>query len=459
MTGSPGCANIVPPSGGPKDTIPPKLVNAVPRNGILKFSGKLITFTFDEYVEIKDKEKNLVINPNPKNTPTIDYKLKVVTVRLRDTLQPNTTYTINFGNAIRDVNEGNILRNFSYVFSTGSYLDSLEFSGRVLMAVSGKPDSTLIVILHRNLDDSAVAKERPRYVTTIDSLGNFTFRHLAPGTYKVYALRDEGGGKQYTSKSQVFGFLDSAVVVQPITQPVVIFAYAEENEKKPTTKKTATVSTDNKKPSDKDKRLVVTTNLAGGVFDVLDTFEINFGTPLKTFDSAKFRFTDEHFNDIHNYRLSLDSTQKKLRLFYKWTVDTRYHIVADKEFAQDSVGRKLLKIDTIPFHTKRESEYGEVTLRFRNLDLKKNPVLQFVQGDIVKYSYTFVNREFRSRLFRPGEYDLRILYDENKNGVWDPGHFFGKHQQPEKVMAIRINNSKHRLNIKANWDNDTDFTL
>src|ERR1700709_1464941 len=92
-----GCANIIPPTGGPKDTIPPKLVSAVPKNGTLNFNGKLITFTFDEYVEVKDKEKNLVINPTPKSTPTIDFKLRVVTVKLRDSLQPNTTYTFNFG--------------------------------------------------------------------------------------------------------------------------------------------------------------------------------------------------------------------------------------------------------------------------------------------------------------------------------------------------------------------------
>jgi hypothetical protein len=461
MAGGSGCANIVPPTGGPKDTIPPKLVSAIPKNGTLRFTGKLITFTFDEYVEVKEKEKNLVINPTPKSTPTIDYKLKVVTVRLRDSLQPNTTYTINFGNAIRDIDEGNILKNFTYVFSTGTYLDSLELSGRVIIAVTGRPDTSLIVMLHRNLDDSAVAKERPRYVTTLDSSGNFTFHHLAPGIYRVYALKDEGGGKQYNSKSQIFGFLDSPVVINAVAAPVNIFAYAEENEKKSTTKKSTTGSgaTENKKPSEKDRRLIIQTTLSSGIQDVLDTLQITFATPLKIFDSTLFRFTDEQFRDIHNYRLLLDSTQRKLKVIYKWAVDTKYNIIADKEFAQDSVGRKLLKTDTIPIHTKRESEYAEVTLRFRNLDLSKNPVLQFVQGDIVKFSYPFVNREFRSKLFKPGEYDLRILYDSNKNGIWDPGHFFGKHIQPEKVQAIRINNSKHKLNIKANWDNDTDFTL
>jgi hypothetical protein len=202
----------------------------------------------------------------------------------------------------------------------------------------------------------------------------------------------------------------------------------------------------------------VQTNISGNEFDVLDTLNITFATPLKFFDSTKLRLTDDQYKDIP-YTVFEDSTNKKLTVFFKKDLDTKYHIVADKEFAADSFGRKLLKIDTISFRTKRESQYGEVRLRFRNLDLSKNPVLQFVQDNVVKYSYRFINREFKITLFKPGEYDLRILYDDNKNGIWDPGSFFGTHKQPEKVLHIKINKPKNMLNIKANWDNETDFTL
>ena len=464
---APGCANIIPPSGGPKDTLPPVLVNVTPRDSTLRFNGKTIIFTFDEYVEIKEKEKYIIINPTPKSVPTIDYKLRVVTVKLRDTLQPNTTYSINFGKAIRDVNEGNALKDFTYVYSTGSYLDSLEFSGRVVVAVTGKADSTLIVMLHRNLTDSAVINERPRYVTTVDTTGRFTFHNLAPGTYAVYALKDEGGARRYSSKSQLFAFADSPVVVRRQTPPVLMYAYAEEVEKLPSQKsKTSTTNTPPppKKKLEKGKieRLQLQINTAGGEFDILDTLQIQFPVPLKAFDSTKFRFTDEQYKDIPRaqYRFIKDSALTRFTILYVWKPDTKYHILADKEFAEDTLGRKLLKNDTISFHTKRESEYGEVRLRFKNLDLSKHPVLQFVESDVVKYTYVFGNtREFKVKLFRPAEYDLRILYDDNQNGRWDPGDFFDKHRQPEKVFSIRINNSRHKLNVKANWDNDVDFTL
>jgi len=132
------------------------------------------------------------MSPVPKSEPEIESKLKTVTIRLRDTLEANTTYTLNFGNAVRDVNESNIARNFTYIFSTGSTFDSLTLSGKVILAANGKVDSTLVVMLHKNGDDSAVVNEKPRYLARLDSSGNFRFRNLPWGTFYIYALQDQG---------------------------------------------------------------------------------------------------------------------------------------------------------------------------------------------------------------------------------------------------------------------------
>ena len=153
-----GCANIVPPLGGPRDSIPPKLVFVTPRDSSKNFTANKIVFNFNEYIDPKDVRTELIVSPVPKLEPIVDAKLRTLTIRIKDTLQPNTTYSFNFGNAIRDVNEGNILRGFTYVFSTGRYIDSMTFTGNVLVANTGKADSTLIVMLHKNLDDSAVVK-------------------------------------------------------------------------------------------------------------------------------------------------------------------------------------------------------------------------------------------------------------------------------------------------------------
>jgi Big-like domain-containing protein len=467
-----GCANIVPPSGGPRDTLPPRLVSVTPADSNLNFiqfkAGKptKLVFTFDEYIDVKEVQANVIVNPVPKVDPIVESKLRVMTVRIKDTVQPNTTYVLNFGRAIRDVNEGNVLKNFTYVFSTGKYIDSTQFSGRVIVASTGLADSSLVVILHRKLNDSAVVNDRPRYLTRVDTTGHFHFNYLEPGTYALYAMKDEGGTHRYLSKAQLFAFADSPVVIKKNSPPVTLYAYAEKADAKSSkssggssgsggVKQVATKPSSKEK--EKDKRLQFSTNITNGVFDVLDTLYLKFNSGIKVFDSTKMRFTDENYVDINpaEYQFQRDSTNKKFWLFYNWPLETKFHLILFKDFAQDSAGRKLLKIDTIPFHTKSDIEYGEVRIRIRNLDLSRNPVLEFIAADAVKFAFPFVNtREFKVTLFPPGDYELRILYDDNKNGVWDPGQFFGGHRQPEKVFPLR-----KKFTVKANWDNDVDFTL
>src|SRR5215467_808647 len=114
-----GCANIVPPTGGPKDTLPPVLLSAKPADSTRAFTGKKIVFAFNEYVQLDNPAENLLVNPVPAILPEVRSNLKTVTVTLKDSLEPNTTYSLNFGNAIKDINEGNPLKNFTYIFTTG----------------------------------------------------------------------------------------------------------------------------------------------------------------------------------------------------------------------------------------------------------------------------------------------------------------------------------------------------
>jgi len=202
------------------------------------------------------------------------------------------------------------------------------------------------------------------------------------------------------------------------------------------------------------KRLSFTTNLATGQLELLSNLEITFDVPLRKFDSAGIRLTDEKFNDLHPAQFLLDSLKKKLTVTSNWKPGTKYNLIAAKEFAEDTLGQKLLKIDTLPFQTKAETDYGSLRIRFTNLDLSKNPVLLFIQSDKIKMSRPLTNRTFFEKLVQPGEYELRILYDDNKNGVWDPGEFFKKHKQPEKVVPIRA-----KLNVRANWDNETNINM
>jgi Bacterial Ig-like domain len=440
-----GCAQLGAPTGGPRDSIPPQLLNVTPPNRSTNFKGNRITLNFDEYVQLQKVQENLLITPTPKIIPNVDYKLRTVTIKIRDTLEPNTTYRFDLGNSIADINEGNPYKNFSYIFSTGSYIDSLEFSGKVQLAETGKADSTLLVFLYKDLDDSAVLKHKPRYVAKLDSSGHFTFHNLPGGIYNVFALKDESGQKIYSNPSELFAFADSTVEVGDSTKSLELFAYQEEKTKP---KPPASANSSSKK-----NELKFSTSLSNGRQDLLTPFSLVFNRELKDFDSLKIQLTDTLLNPFTTAVASIDTTGKKITIVNKWADNSDYWVIIPKDFATDTLGVALEKSDTIRFKTKREGDYGSIVLSFKNLEKFKNPVLQFVSNNEVVNSYPLVSPKWSIKLFNPGEYEMRILEDDNKNGFWDPGNYHLK-LQPEKVFAI-----KQKLNIRQDWDNERDIVL
>lgn len=459
----PGCANIIPPEGGLRDSLPPVLLRSNPEDSTRNFEGNRINLTFDEYVTIDNFQQNVLISPLPRVAPTATYKLNTVSVRLRDTLEPNTTYSINFGDAIKDVNEGNIKKNYTYIFTTGSSFDSLSFGGNILLAQTGKPDSTLIVMLHRNGNDSAVVNERPRYVAKVDGKGNFVFRNLPTGTFYLYALQDESRSYRYMDKKKLFAFADSAIVISSGTPRKTLYAYVAapateaggggSSSGRPTSQRSPGTS-DRKNVT--DRRLKYSTTVSPDrSHDLLKQFAFTFDVPLKDFDSTKIRLhTDTLYTPVTGYNWSLDTSRKQLTLNYKWNEGALYHLVMQKEFATDTLGQQLPRADTITFTILKSSDYGKLAIRFRNLDLAKKPVLQFVQGAEVVSSFPLTSPNFSQALFPPGDYDLRILHDTNGNGKWDPGDFFGKRQQPEIVTPVT-----RAIKVRQSWDNEFEIAL
>ena len=446
ITGT-GCAQIGSPTGGPRDSIPPELVSAIPKLLNTNFKGNKIILNFNEYVDVQDVQNNLLVSPLPKINPTIDFKFKIVTIKLKDSLLDNTTYTINFGNAIRDNNEGNPFKNFSYVFSTGKTIDSLQIRGSVIVAQTGKADSTIIALLYQQADDSAVQKRKPNYIAKLDSSGNFTFKYLAAGEYKIYALKDGDGGKNYNSKIEMFAFADSIVAAAENFSPIKLYAYEEEKEEK---KVPRTSAAGGKNAALLDKKLKYTSNLTNNEQDLLSDLLLTVNHPLKMLDAKKLILTDTNFNTIAT-KISIDSTQKIISIQTKWKEGTQYRLLLFKEAFSDSIGTQLAKQDTIRFVTKQETAYGNLIIRFSNLATVVHPILQFIkEGEIYK-SIPITSPQWSDKLFRPGEYELRVLFDDNNNGKWDPGSY-SKKIQPEKAMTLDT-----KLVIKANWDNEREI--
>ena len=449
---APGCANIIPPTGGPKDTLPPVLVMAEPKDSSLNFKVNKITLEFDEYVQLDNNlNDQLIVSPNPENIPIISNKLKEVTIKLKDTLKPNTTYSINFGKALKDVNENNVLKNFTYVFSTGDKIADGILTGNVKLAETGEVDSQLIVVLHKNLSDTAVKKLKSDYYTRLDSSGNFHFNFLPYEKFAVYVLPNDYS-KKYDDSTKMFAFYNDTVEANTSPKPIQLYAYQEYKQQN----KPATSSESSKKSSQttEDKRLKYTTNFENNQQDLLDSLELTFNKPITKFDSTQIKLTDTNYNRISAYTIvQADTSSKKFALIHQWKENENYKLIIDTAAFTDSAGTKLAKNDTLTFKTKRESQYGSIRLHFNNLDLSKNPVLQLVQNKVIVQSVVLNSNEWYQKLFEPGDYEMRILYDNNKNGVWDPGNFETK-RQPEIVERIQ-----RKLTAKANWDNEIDINM
>jgi uncharacterized protein (DUF2141 family) len=213
------CAKRGSITGGLKDTIAPTLKSSYPENYSTKFTGNKIKLTFDENVKIKNLNKQLIVSPPMKNellvlptTPT-----KQLTITINDTLQPNTTYSLNFGQSIADNNEGNPYNQFKYVFSTGDYIDSLALGGRIKDAYAKEVASFVSIMLYEaneKFNDSTVYKENPRYITnTLDSLKTFRLENLKAGKYFLVALKDNNNNNKFNPKSDEIGFNKQIVTI------------------------------------------------------------------------------------------------------------------------------------------------------------------------------------------------------------------------------------------------------
>lgn len=436
---------MIPPSGGLKDTIPPKLITAVPRDSSKNITTNKIVLTFDEFVEVKEITDNIVVSPLPKNNPLIEYKLKNVTIKLKDSLEANTTYSINFGKSIRDVNEGNEAKNFTYTFSTGNIIDSNSLSGKIILAEDGKIDSTLIAILHRNTSDTAVYKTKPRYIAKLKADGSFTFKSLPEGKFALYALPNDYS-KKYDDSTKLFAFVDSTISINKNSSPVTLYAFQEA--KKKTTVSASTTT------NDRDKKLRYQLDLASGKQDILnDTVSLEFNKKIKKIDSLKMTLCDTLYKKIANYSIIRDTLKNKINIIYKWQPNFQYTLLIQKDAVTDTTNSMLSKDDTIRFSTKKLEDYGSIKINFNKIDTSKNLVLQIIKDNKLIESIKISEKILNRKLFNPGEYELRILLDKNNNGIWDAGNYKQK-RQPEIVNAI-----KQKLGVRANWDNEIDINL
>lgn len=207
------CANMsTPPSGGPKDEHPPKLLFSIPKDQSTLFNGRVVKLVFDEYIELKNLKSGLIITPSVKGDYEFSLRKNVLTLTFENNFEPQTTYVLDFGQTIQDVNERNVAENLRIAFSTGDRIDTANINGKVTQLLTGLPEIKASVLLYRLDDTLDIFKHKPLYQTRTDSAGKYHLKNIKPGKYKIYALQE--GSKSdliYNNTQEAIGW-DSAAV-------------------------------------------------------------------------------------------------------------------------------------------------------------------------------------------------------------------------------------------------------
>jgi len=203
------CANVVAPTGGPKDIESPKIESSIPLNKSTNFNTNEVLIYFDEFVQLKNLQAELVVSPPMEETPEIKSLGKKISIKILDSLSQDQTYTLNFGEAIIDITESNTLKNFAYIFSTGSNLDSIQMSGKVLKAFSFAAPEKAFVLLYSNLNDTAPLTTIPDYIAKCNKNGDFKIQNIKPSVYKIYAIADANNNYKFDLPNELFAFNDS----------------------------------------------------------------------------------------------------------------------------------------------------------------------------------------------------------------------------------------------------------
>lgn len=458
-----GCANITSPTGGKRDTTPPKRLSSTPNDSLTNTRLKKLELEFDEFITLADASKEVQISPLLSVPPTVSQGLRKVIVKIADSLlEPNTTYRISFGNAIKDLHEGNPFAGYTYTFSTGAWFDSLQLSGKVLNAASGLADTSgIVVVLYYAADgDSAIIRKKPRYVTKADGSGNFIFKGLPPRTFNIYALKDPNENLMYDGDGEMIAFADEKVkpgdsttspdltlrlFTQPVDSAILADTSIKENTRGGTSQQkndvysyTVNVDTNNKNNRSFDINKPLLINLSRAT-----TF--NFDKVNLFYDSNG---TDAPVAYVHT--IATDNRQATLEV--AWKENTLYNLRMAKGFAKDSTGTDAMPA-RYTFRTKEDEDYGKISVNLPAKYVGGTYLLQITLGTDTIYQKPVTATSVALSKLKPGNYSFRIIDDRNKNGKWDAGNLFGK-LQPEIVIPY-----KEVLTLKPGWENIVDFEL
>ena len=489
------CASVQQLDGGDKDTTPPHVQSVFPDSASLNVKSKTILFTFDEYISTTKKNDLLIISPSQKTNPTIEYKGKKLIITLNDSLLPNTTYTIQFNGSIIDINESNPLIDYNYIFSTGSYLDSLSIQGLVKDIITNKPCDGCNVHLYKTNNDSLVLTDKPDYITKTEEDGTYSFYNLPASTFNLLSLNDANKNLKL-DKDEAISLSKLIRSDSSSLDTLVVFP----NQNNDPYKLTLTTKTTpgilqlvSNKPILQDSLILLindsvtsyivslskdtittyfqpTTDTTGiTVYLLSDTFEFKYildinnlkytprltastsqtllyltsNTPIKSIDTSKiFLYADSQIVKINNYTI----TGTTSILYTNTKINTKKLKLILTDGALLDLLNKTNKVDTILMPPNITS-LSSLALTLKLLNTQHYIIIIKQGNKVFSQNYITSDTTLNFNNIISGTYKVEIITDHNHNNIWDTGDFFDK-KSPE---IIQIYND---IEIRQNWDKE-----
>ncbi len=516
------CANIQQPTGGPKDTIPPVLVKETPKNLSTNFNQRKIVLEFDEFIRLENQQREVSISPEMDEMPTFQIRRKELHIELPDTLEENTTYTINFGNAIADNNERNPFRNYVYVFSTGDEIDSLSVSGKVTNALTNLPEKQISVLLIPTRQDSIFGKQKANIFTTTDSSGTFRFNYLREDQYRIYALREQNNDRIYNAPLEALGFLSDSINLTKDTAGILLrtsiarptdfrvmnrgldksgrlFFKFNRGLESPHIRITHPESLDESKyvefnslrdsvnlwvedltfdslklqfwdrdtvlldsltfrrpRNDKyDRNILIVDNLERNKVDLVKHIELTANAPIQAVDRSKI-ILNEDSTARTNYQMLRDSLDnKKIIIRYNWRPKAEYNLTIESGAIQGFFGETNQNM-AMTFTLDENDKYGDITLNITVPDTNIHYIVMLLDEkkvNTLREDRITGNTKINYRKFLEGNYHVRIIYDANQNGLWDPGEL-STGVQPEYTWELN-----KTIIIRPNWEQEENVQI
>ncbi len=457
----------MPPEGGPRDVTPPGLVSISPSDSLLNTRVTRIELFFDEYITLNNAASEITVAPILPFPLNVEARSRRVIISIPDSLlQEGTTYRINFGEAIKDLNEGNPFKGYTYTFSTGSYFDTLVLGGTVINAATGLPDSTVLVMLYESgRSDSAVVREKPVYAVKTDAGGNFRFAGLPSRSFKIYALGDGNNNMIYDGSDERIAFNDQLVLpADSITTQVLLRTFVRTD----TTDTTAPRGRGNRGLAGGKTRVapavaeevefsyqvkVDTSDLRGRTKDITEPIEITFTKPVDSFSLARVSL---HYDSLDSavvapvWRVEDTSRRNVVLLNTNWKENSVYTLRLLKGFASDTGGTEVMP-SRHSFRTKRDDDYAKLQVHLPTRYYGDQHIFMLLKGNDTIHHAPVTDTMVRFTRLQPGSYTMRVIADSNRNGYWDTGNLLER-IQPEFVIPYR-----EAINLRAGWENMIDF--